>query len=64
MQKWEYTWVLADAADWEVYVSGEVYKLGDYLDKLGENGWEMVGFQTGSPGANYVFFFKRPIGSR
>ncbi len=52
MQKWEYLRVL---------VSGEIRDNPDMeLDKLGEEGWELVAVRPASVTMVEVWFFKRP----
>lgn len=66
MQKWEYTTVIVDY-DVPRYVNGvEIpqWKKGPpiwvYLNKLGDDGWEICGFiPSGETGLYYKLFLKR-----
>lgn len=64
MQKWEYLWVefgdrmvkrINDTSVLEgiVYVKGE--KIGDFLNRMGKDGWEAVSTN------NYYIILKRPL---
>jgi hypothetical protein len=71
MKKWEYLYVGAVPVSYrnkevKFVVNGETMKssrrLGEYLQELGEQGWEMVTvFQDPDPAYPLsYFFFKRP----
>ena len=63
MQKWEYTWVVVPHSLGKMKVGGQKVRALDYVNELGEEGWELVGAEQGWPGAgisDYILFFKRP----
>ena len=71
MKKWEYCEVTApmrdDGQSVRVYLNGEAALpesktsvLYDYLNKLGSEGWEMVGFAF-YPNRTAFYYFKRPV---
>lgn len=63
MQKWEYIWVIVPHSLGKMKVGGQKVRAHDYVNELGEEGWELVGVEQGLPGAgisSYILFFKRP----
>jgi hypothetical protein len=71
MQEWEYIEVTAplrdDGKSVRVYLNGEevlpeskTSVLYDFLNKLGREGWEMVGFAF-YPNRTAFYYFKRPV---
>jgi hypothetical protein len=63
MQKWEYTWVVIPGNLGKMKVGGQKVHARDYVNELGEKGWELVGIEQSWPGAgisDYILFFKRP----
>ena len=71
MKKWEYIEVTApmreDSKSVRIYLNGEetvpearASALYDYLNKLGEEGWEMISFAF-YPNRTGFYYFKRPI---
>jgi len=71
MQKWEYIEVTApmreDGKSVRIYLNGEevvpesmASMLYDYLNKLGQEGWEMVNFSF-YPNRTAFYYFKRPV---
>jgi len=66
MQKWEYCYIQAYKNDIET-VNGYVVKreensLPGYINKAGEEGWELVGTCPSSEsGSSWRLIFKRPI---
>lgn len=63
MEKWEYTWVVIPGNLGKMKVGGQKVPARDYVNELGEKGWELVGIEQSWPGAgisDYILFFKRP----
>ncbi len=71
MKKWEYVEVTApvreDGQSVHIYLNGteavresKLSALADYLNKLGEEGWELVNFAF-HPNSTRFYYFKRPI---
>ena len=64
MQKWEYYWVVVPNSLRKMKVGGQREKVQaiDYVNGLGDRGWELVGIEQSFPGSglsDYVLFFKR-----
>ena len=71
MKKWEYMEVTAplreDGKSVRIYLNGNeavpesrLVALSEYLNKLGDEGWEMVNFGF-HPNSTRFYYFKRPI---
>ena len=65
MQKWEYYWVVVPNSLRKMKVGGQREKVQaiDYVNRLGDEGWELVSVEQSFPGAglsDYILFFKRP----
>ena len=72
MHQWEYlTFSAAYASDYlgivKVYNNQEYqdwkdtkWGVGDALQQLGEQGWELVAVEREAPGSDPVYYFKRP----
>ncbi len=63
MQKWEYQWVFVPHSLGKMKVGNEKVQAHDYVNGLGDHGWELVAVEQGWPGAgisDYILFFKRP----
>lgn len=66
MQKWEYYWTVIPGDLGKIKISGEKIKSHDYVNELGNQGWELVAVEQSFPGSglsDYILFFKRPINS-
>jgi len=70
MKKWEYIEVTAptrgDGQSVQIYLDGieavpesRLTALSDYLNKLGNEGWEMINFGF-HPNSTRFYYFKRP----
>jgi hypothetical protein len=63
IQRWEYLWVVIPNSLGKMKVAGEKVEAIDYVNQLGEQGWELVSVEQGFPGSglsDYILFFKRP----
>jgi hypothetical protein len=65
MQKWEYNWLVVPRSLGKMKLGGQKGKVQaiDYVNELGNQGWELVGIEQSWPGAglsDYILFFKRP----
>ena len=63
MQKWEYTWVVIPGKLGKMRLEGVKIPALDYVNELGNQGWELVGIEQSWPGSglsDYLLFFKRP----
>ena len=71
MKRWEYLEATApmrdDGQSVRIYINGKeavpeskTSALYDYLNKLGEDGWEMVSFAF-YPNKTGFYYFKRPV---
>ena len=65
MQKWEYKWVVIPGSLRKMKVSEQREKVQslDYVNELGNQGWELVSVEQSYPGSgisDYILFFKRP----
>jgi len=63
MQKWEYRWVILPHNLNKIKVDGDKVQALEYVNGLGERGWELVSVEQGFPGSgmsDYILFFKRP----
>ncbi len=55
--KWEYKYLHIDS---KISDKKTINLLNEELNKLGEEGWELVNFTTILLGDRYAFIFKRP----
>lgn len=63
MQRWEYLWVVIPNSLGKMKVAGEKVHAFEYVNQLGDEGWELVSVEQGFPGSglsDYILFFKRP----
>jgi len=63
MQRWEYLWVVIPNSLGKMKVAGEKVHALEYINQLGDEGWELVSVEQGFPGSglsDYILFFKRP----
>ena len=63
MLKWEYTWIVVPHSLKKIKVEGGKISALDYVNEMGERGWEMVSVEQSFPGSglsDYILFFKRP----
>lgn len=63
IQRWEYLWVVIPNSLGKMKLAGEKVEAIDYVNQLGEQGWELVSVEQGFPGSglsDYILFFKRP----
>ena len=63
MQKWEYLFIEVPNNLGKVKVQGQKVPVNEYINLLGDQGWEMVGIEQSFPGSglsNYILFFKKP----
>jgi len=58
MQKWEYLSLRVPANLGHIKVQEQRYPVQDYLNHLGEQGWEMVGAAP-HPAGGFQLFFKK-----
>lgn len=66
MHRWEYFLTIVPGSLKEVKIGGEKIQTDDYLNQLGDRGWELVTVEQSFPGSglsDYILFFKRPKGS-
>lgn len=62
MQKWEYFLTEIPNNLKTVKVQGEKIDVREYMNVLGNQGWELAGIEQGFPGSglsSYILFFKR-----
>jgi hypothetical protein len=59
MQKWEYIFVKVPGRVDKIKIENQKIPVADYLQYLGNQGWEMVS-ATDSPVGGIYLFFKRP----
>ena len=67
MQKWEYLFVEVPHNLGKIKIQGEKVPVSEYINLLGDQGWELVGIEQSFPGSglsNYILFFKKPKGAR
>ncbi|NIM94456.1 MAG: DUF4177 domain-containing protein [Anaerolineales bacterium] len=66
MQKWEYRWIILPHSLGRMKAAGRKVESSDYVNELGDQGWELLGIEQGLPGggiiSEYILFFKRPKG--
>lgn len=63
MDKWEYLWIVIPHSLGKMKVNKQKVGSLDYVNELGDDGWELVSVEQGWPGAgisDYILFFKRP----
>ena len=67
MQRWEYLWLLLKvgiAGGFDVSVSGRTFmgqQTLDFLNNLGQQGWEMITVIAHINGMEFTAWFKRPV---
>ncbi len=62
MEKWEYHFIEAPHNLGKIKVEGQKIPVQDYVNHLGDQGWELVAVEQGFPGSGispYILFFKR-----
>jgi hypothetical protein len=62
MEKWEYFFMEIPNNLKNVKIQGEKVDVREYMNMLGNEGWELVGIEQSFPGSglsNYILFFKR-----
>ena len=67
MTKWEYLYVEVPNNLNKIKIKGQKIPVGEYMNLLGDGGWELVGIEQSFPGSglsNYILFFKKPKGNR
>ncbi len=60
MTRWEYARVHIPVDMEYIQLQDQKIRLVDYLNYLGDKGWELVGVIPLGESAGYMFFFKRP----
>lgn len=62
MQKWEYTWIVVPHNLKNIKVDGNKVPALEYVNEMGEYGWELVAVEQSFPGSglsDFILFFKR-----
>ena len=63
MKKWEYLWIIIPKSLGKMKFGKQKIESLDYVNQLGNEGWELVGIEQSWPGSvhsDYILFFKRP----
>jgi hypothetical protein len=62
MQRWEYHLAIIPGSLKTIKIRGEKIQTDDYLNQLGDQGWELVAVEQSFPGSglsDYILFFRR-----
>ena len=60
MTRWEYARVHVPVDMEYIQLQDQKIRVVDYLNYLGDKGWELVGVIPLGDSSGYIFFFKRP----